>query len=57
MCSQISMSVQREKTNAAISPGATTPLVHITVLVRKDMLETDETAQARTYTIRMFSGE
>ena len=51
------MSVQREKTNAAISPGATTPLVHITVLVRNDMLETDETAQARTYTIRMFTGE
>ena len=51
------MSVQQETTTAAMSPSATTPLVHITALVRKDMLETEETAQARIYTIRLFGGE
>ncbi|XP_068699032.1 uncharacterized protein [Montipora foliosa] len=44
-CSQISMSVQQENITAAMWPCATTPLVHITALVRKNMLETDETAQ------------
>ena len=43
------MSVQQENTTAAMLPLATTPLVHITVFVRKDILVTDETAQARIY--------
>lgn len=43
--SKISMSVQQETTTAAMSPSARTPLVHIAALVRKDMLETEETAQ------------
>ena len=57
ICSQISMSVQQENITAAMSPCAATLVVHITALVRRDMLEMDETAQARIYTIRLLSGE
>ena len=45
------MSVQQENITAAMAPCATTLVVHITALVRRDMLEMDETAQARIYTI------
>ena len=51
------MSVQQENTTAAMSPCATTLLVHIIALVRQDMLETDETAQVRIYTIRPLGAE
>ena len=51
------MSVQQENITAAMSPSATTLLVHITALVRRGMLETDETAQASLFTIRPFGGE
>ena len=32
-------------------------MVHITALVMRDTLETDETAHARIYTIRLLGGE
>ena len=53
----MSMSVQQENITAAMSPCATTLVVHITALVRRDMLEMDEAAQARIYAIRLFGGE
>ena len=47
LCFQISMSDQQENTTVAMWPSATTPLVHITALVRKDMSETSKTAPVR----------
>ena len=41
------MSVQQKNATAAMWPCAKTPLAHITALVKKDMLETDEAAQVR----------